>query len=389
MRRPAGAHRARGRCPAGAAGGALAGRPVGRCGGARRSRPRRPTTRRRRSTGSSPRPTARWSPYGVSEGGTENSVLRVVRTADAHATSIDVIPNCRACSVAWEPDGSGFCYTRYPEGDEYHRAVHHHTLGADWRDDPVVWAEWPTAETWPAVTMSPDGRFVLVEAMVGWQRTDLHVLDRADGTWRTLIEGVEAINTGWAFADDARAPRHHHARRAVGTGGAGRPRRRRRRARRVGDRGARGRRRARRAAPRCPAGSTCRPRGWPSTGSTFVADDGTHAAGRRAGHVSRSPGSAADRASGAAVAKVSGVRPAAGGVAGRRATAPVVVHPVIDRGARARPRRDPGAVPVARRHVDPDVPRAPRRRRTRGPTRRRCSTGTAGSPSSRRPSCRR
>ena len=38
-------------------------------------------------------------------------------------------PNCRACSVGWEPDGSGFCYTRYPEGDEYNRTVHHHTLG--------------------------------------------------------------------------------------------------------------------------------------------------------------------------------------------------------------------------------------------------------------------
>jgi prolyl oligopeptidase len=46
---------------------------------------------------------------------------------------------------------------------------------------------------------------VLVEAMVGWQRVDLHLLDRGpDGngsTWRTLIEGVEAINDGWMFTD--------------------------------------------------------------------------------------------------------------------------------------------------------------------------------------------
>jgi prolyl oligopeptidase len=58
--------------------------------------------------------------YGVSEGGTENSVLRVIRTADA-SHLVDEIPNTRACTVGWEPDASGFAYTRYPAGDEYHR----------------------------------------------------------------------------------------------------------------------------------------------------------------------------------------------------------------------------------------------------------------------------
>ncbi len=36
--------------------------------------------------------------YGVSEGGTENSVLRVIRTADGSQVG-DVIPNTRACTV--------------------------------------------------------------------------------------------------------------------------------------------------------------------------------------------------------------------------------------------------------------------------------------------------
>jgi prolyl oligopeptidase len=137
--------------------------------------------------------------FGVSEGGTENSVLRIARTVDGSLLA-DEIPNCRACSLAWDPDASGFHYTRYPEGDEYHRTVHHHTLGADWRDDPVVWAEHPTPQTWPAVEASPDGRFLLVDAMVGWGRDDLHLLDRPTGEWTTLISGVEAVN-GFVFAD--------------------------------------------------------------------------------------------------------------------------------------------------------------------------------------------
>ena len=130
---------------------------------------------------------------GVSEGGTENSVLRVVRTADGSALA-DEIPNCRAASVAWEPDGSAFFYTRYPDGDEYHRTVHHHTLGAPWADDPVVWAEHPTPQTWPEVRISPDGRFVLVDAMVGWSRSDQHLLDRTSEQWHTLIAGIDASN---------------------------------------------------------------------------------------------------------------------------------------------------------------------------------------------------
>jgi prolyl oligopeptidase len=139
--------------------------------------------------------------FGVSEGGTENSVLRVARSADASLLA-DEIPNCRACSVQWEPDASGFVYTRYPEGDEYHRTVHHHTLGADWRDDPVLWNDFPTPQTWPEVKLSPDGRFLLVEAIVGWGRTDLHLLDRATGTWRDVLIGVEA-QSDFTFRDDS------------------------------------------------------------------------------------------------------------------------------------------------------------------------------------------
>ncbi len=137
---------------------------------------------------------------GTSEGGTESSVLRVLDTADGRDLG-EAIPDTRACSVAWEPDGSGFAYTRYPEGDEYHRTVHHHRLGTGWRDDPVVWAEHPDPQAWPDVTMAPDGGHLLVHVSVGWARTDVHVLDRRADTWTTLVEGVEAT-TSLRFGPD-------------------------------------------------------------------------------------------------------------------------------------------------------------------------------------------
>jgi prolyl oligopeptidase len=140
--------------------------------------------------------------YGISEGGTENSVLKVARTADGSHLEVE-IPNTRACSIGWEPDGSGFCYTRYPEGDEYHRTVHHHRLGDDWRHDPVVWAEHPTPQTWPEVDVSPDGRYVLVSAMRSWSHVEVHLLDRRSHEWRDVVTGVEATSS-FSFGPDDR-----------------------------------------------------------------------------------------------------------------------------------------------------------------------------------------
>ncbi|MGI9051672.1 MAG: prolyl oligopeptidase family serine peptidase [Ilumatobacteraceae bacterium] len=137
---------------------------------------------------------------GTSEGGTEESVLRLIDTADGGDAG-ESIPDTRACSVAWDPDGTGFAYTRYPDGDQYHRTVHHHVVGTDWHDDPVVWAEHPNPQAWPDVTASPDGRWLLVQVLVGWARYDVHLLDRSTGQWSTVIEGVD-VTSWFDFAVD-------------------------------------------------------------------------------------------------------------------------------------------------------------------------------------------
>ncbi len=137
---------------------------------------------------------------GTSEGGSEESVLRVLDAIDG-ADRGEAIPDTRACSVAWEPDGSGFAYTRYPAGDRYHRSVHHHVLGTPWSADPVVWADHPDPQAWPDVTISPDGVWLVVHVLVGWARYDVHVLDRSIGVWATAIAGQE-VTTAFEFAAD-------------------------------------------------------------------------------------------------------------------------------------------------------------------------------------------
>jgi prolyl oligopeptidase len=148
-----------------------------------------------------PSPDGRLVAYGISEGGTENSLVHVMEVATARLLP-DRIPDCRGASIAWQPDGSGFWYTRYPAGDEYHRHVRWHTLDTYSAADPVVLDDFPTAESWPDVSASDDGRYLLVHVGVGWTRVDIHLLDTASGRWSVVVEGVEA-QTSMHFAGDA------------------------------------------------------------------------------------------------------------------------------------------------------------------------------------------
>ncbi len=125
--------------------------------------------------------------YGLSEDGNEESVLHVLDVATG-AVLADRIPHTRAADLAWLPDGSGFYYTRYPapgevpEGEEhYHRAIFLHTLGTDPAGDPLVYR--PAAkEHWPGVSISPDGRWLLIGVARTFEQTDLYLQDLRAGT---------------------------------------------------------------------------------------------------------------------------------------------------------------------------------------------------------------
>ncbi len=135
--------------------------------------------------------------YGVSHGGDERSVLRVL-DVDTGQHLADEIPETRAASVGWLADSEGFLYTRYPEGDEYGRAVYEHALGTSWAQDPLVWGDLPVPEAWPDVEVSPDGRHAVVHVSVGWSRTDVHLYDCERSEWHTVVEGVDA-RSSFAF----------------------------------------------------------------------------------------------------------------------------------------------------------------------------------------------
>ena len=121
--------------------------------------------------------------YGTSPGGSEISTLRVIETASGKLLP-DSIERTRAASLAWKPDNAGFFYTRYPkkgdvpEGQEvYYRSVFYHALGGDPAHDPLIFGEGRDPEWWPNVSLSEDGRWLLINEEQGWTKTVMFLQD--------------------------------------------------------------------------------------------------------------------------------------------------------------------------------------------------------------------
>ncbi len=121
--------------------------------------------------------------YGTSQSGSEMSTLHVIETK-AGTILPDVIERTRAASIAWLHDNSGFYYTRYPKkgdvpaGQEmYNRHVFFHLLGSPIETDDPIFGEGRDPEDWPSVSLSNDGRWLLINVSQGWTKSELFLQD--------------------------------------------------------------------------------------------------------------------------------------------------------------------------------------------------------------------
>ena len=135
-------------------------------------------------------PDGRRLAYGLSADGSEQSVLHLL-DLDTLAPLADRIPHTRSCDLAWLPDNAGFYYTRYPTpgsvpaGEEqYHRAVWFHRIGDDPASDRLVFQP-AEKEHWPGVSLSDDGRWLLIGVARTFDETDLYLQD--------LVAGAEPV----------------------------------------------------------------------------------------------------------------------------------------------------------------------------------------------------
>ncbi|MGE5134084.1 MAG: prolyl oligopeptidase family serine peptidase [Gemmatimonadota bacterium] len=164
--------------------------------------------------------------YQLSEGGDEESVLRVMDVVTGEAVE-GPISRCRYSSVAWLPGGKDFYYVRrlapgaVPAGEEqYHRRVYLHTVGTPPEADALIFGEGRDKTSYYGVSVSRDGRWLTVAASLGTApRTDVWLADLAAApaaapALRTVVAGADARTSVlpgrdgrlYVFTDDG-APR--------------------------------------------------------------------------------------------------------------------------------------------------------------------------------------
>jgi len=111
--------------------------------------------------------------YQLSSGGDEESLLRVLDVATG--TAVDgPIDRCRYSGVAWLPGGKAFYYVRrldparVPEGEsQFHRRVYLHVVGAPAETDAMVFGEGRDKTSYYGVSVSMDGRWLVISASIG------------------------------------------------------------------------------------------------------------------------------------------------------------------------------------------------------------------------------
>ena len=153
--------------------------------------------------------------YQLSEGGDEESLLRVIDVTTGSLVD-GPIDRCRYSNVAWLPGGKAFYYTRrlppevLPDGEsQYHRRVYLHQVGAPVDEDVLIFGEGRDKTDYYGVSVSRDGRWLVISASRGTApRNDLWIADLSESDpatpdLRVIQEGIDA-QTGVRAGRDGR-----------------------------------------------------------------------------------------------------------------------------------------------------------------------------------------
>jgi prolyl oligopeptidase len=143
--------------------------------------------------------------WGRSDSGSEESTL-LLRDVGTGKELPDRIEHTRHASVAWMPDGKSFYYSRYPEtgsvppGDEkYFSKIYLHVLGQDPKTDKLLFGDHRDKTDIPIVSVSEDGRWLVVRVHMGWDRSEVWIKDLtktdpgAQAGWVAVAKGAHAL----------------------------------------------------------------------------------------------------------------------------------------------------------------------------------------------------
>ena len=139
-----------------------------------------------------PSPNGRLLAYQLSEGGDEESLLRVMDVESGELVD-GPIDRTRYSPVAWLPDEAAFYYVRrlppeeVPDGeDAYHRRVYLHRLGTSAEEDTLVFGQGRDKTEYYGLATSQDGRWLILTAAKGTSSaTDAWIADLQAGPVQT------------------------------------------------------------------------------------------------------------------------------------------------------------------------------------------------------------
>jgi prolyl oligopeptidase len=153
--------------------------------------------------------------YQLSSGGDEESELRVLDVVSG-AQVDGPLSRCRYSPVAWLPGGQAFYYVRklppdqVPPGEEqFHRRVYLHTVGTPAEQDVLVFGAGRDKTNYYDVSVSRDGRWLVISAAQGTApRNDVWLADLTGSgpavpPLQVVQEGVDA-RTGMHVGRDGR-----------------------------------------------------------------------------------------------------------------------------------------------------------------------------------------
>ena len=153
--------------------------------------------------------------FQVSEGGNEESILRVMRVSDGSLVD-GPIDRARYSPVAWLPGEETYYYVRRvdpatipAEEEQYHRRIWLHTVGSNPDTDIEIFGAGLTNTNYYGVGVSRDGRWLEISASEGTApRNDLWVADLTScavdaPVLQPVQVGIDA-QTGLEFGRDGR-----------------------------------------------------------------------------------------------------------------------------------------------------------------------------------------
>jgi prolyl oligopeptidase len=144
-----------------------------------------------------PSPDGELVAFGISEAGSEDSVLMILEAATGRVLP-DRIPRCRLSVVAFETDNAALLYSALPlpgsvpPGEEhYHKHVFRHVLGTDPGEDLEIFGKGRDKLDFPILlSCSEDGHWTALTIAQGWSRTAVF-MRRDGGEFRAIFEGLD------------------------------------------------------------------------------------------------------------------------------------------------------------------------------------------------------